>query len=128
MKEEYNSDPSDTGSDSGPGEEEGSGSEAEEKKRVKAEKREQKAARKKTSAPRKEKGEGKAKKKTKLPGQPKRPMSAYFLWLNSEGRDKIKVYFSVHHIHVLISFIIGGEPRLWCDRGVKEGWGDVGKD
>merc|ERR1712025_994939 len=33
---------------------------------------------------------GKAKKKTKLPGQPKRPMSAYFLWLNSEGRDKIK--------------------------------------
>merc|ERR1719458_1139015 len=26
----------------------------------------------------------------KLPGQPKRPMSAYFLWLNSEGRDKIK--------------------------------------
>merc|ERR1712113_1094109 len=43
-----------------------------------------------TSAPRKNKGEGKAKKKTKLPGQPKRPMSAYFLWLNSEGRDKIK--------------------------------------
>lgn len=71
-KEEYDSDPSDTGSDSGPGEEEGSGSEAEEKKRVKAEKREQKAARKKTSAPRKERGEGKAKKKTKLPGQPKR--------------------------------------------------------
>merc|ERR1719397_934408 len=61
-----------------------------ERRRVKAEKREQKAARKKTSAPRKERGEGKAKKKTKLPGQPKRPMSAYFLWLNSEGRDKIK--------------------------------------
>merc|ERR1712083_312250 len=54
------------------------------------EKREQKMGRKKTSAPRKERGEGKAKKKTKLPGQPKRPMSAYFLWLNSEGRDKIK--------------------------------------
>merc|ERR1712130_894749 len=88
-KEEYDSDPSDTGEDTGE-EEEGSGSEAEEKKRVKAEKREQKQARKKTSAPRKEKGEGKAKKKTKLPGQPKRPMSAYFLWLNSEGRDKIK--------------------------------------
>merc|ERR1712130_421174 len=83
-KEEYDSDPSDTGEDTGE-EEEGSGSEAEEKKR------EQKQARKKTSAPRKEKGEGKAKKKTKLPGQPKRPMSAYFLWLNSEGRDKIKV-------------------------------------
>ena len=45
-KEEYDSDPSDTGSDSGPGEEEGLGSEAKEKKRVKAEKREQKATRK----------------------------------------------------------------------------------
>ena len=40
-KEEYDSDPSDTGSDSGPGEEEGLGSEAKEKKRVKAEKKEQ---------------------------------------------------------------------------------------
>ena len=59
-------------------------------------------ARKKTSAPRKEKGEGKAKKKTKLPGQPKRPMSAYFLWLNSEGRDKIKVCL-LCIIYVLIS-------------------------
>merc|ERR1740123_2045958 len=88
-KEEYDSDPSDTGPDTGE-EEEGSGSEAEEKKRVKAEKRKEKVARKKTSAPRKERGEGKAKKKTKLPGQPKRPMSAYFLWLNSEGREKIK--------------------------------------
>ena len=75
------------------------GSEAEVKKRVKAEKREQKAARKKTSAPRKEKGERKAKKKTKLSRQLKRPLSAYFLWLNSEGRDKIKVYSSVHHIY-----------------------------
>ena len=59
-------------------------------------------ARKKTSAPRKEKGEGKAKKKTKLPGQPKRPMSAYFLWLNSEGRGKIKVCL-LCIIYVLIS-------------------------
>ena len=43
-------------------------------------KREQKSARKKTSAPRKEKGEGKAKKKkTKLPRQPTRLMSTYFL-------------------------------------------------
>ena len=93
-KEEYDSDPSDTGPDTGE-EEEGSGSEAEEKKRVKAEKRKEKVARKKTSAPRKERGEGKAKKKTKLPGQPKRPMSAYFLWLNSEGREKIKVFFCI---------------------------------
>ena len=99
VKGEYDSDPSDTGSDSGPGEEDCLGSEAEVKKRVKAEKREQKAARKKTSAPRKEKGERKAKKKTKLSRQLKRPLSAYFLWLNSEGRDKIKVYSSVHHIY-----------------------------
>merc|ERR1711909_72438 len=33
---------------------------------------------------------GKPKKKTKLPGQPKKPMSAYFLWLNEEGRELIK--------------------------------------
>jgi len=90
LKEEYDSDPSDTGNDSGLGDEEGWGSEEEAKNRVKAEMREQKAARKKISAPRKEKGEGKAKKKTKLRGQPKRSMSAFFMWLNSEGRDKIK--------------------------------------
>ena len=33
----------------------------------------------------------KKKKKTKLPGQPKKPMSAYFMWLNEEGRESIKV-------------------------------------
>ena len=25
-----------------------------------------------------------------MPGQPKRPQGAYFIWLNSEGREKIK--------------------------------------
>merc|ERR1712080_597576 len=50
-----------------------------------------KAERKKTSAPREKKEGGeRRKKKTKLPGQPKKPMSAYFLWLNGEGREKIK--------------------------------------
>ena len=29
-------------------------------------------------------------KKRKLPGQPKKPMTAYFLWMNEEGRDDIK--------------------------------------
>ena len=53
--EEYDSDPSDSCSDSGQGEEVGFGSDVEAKKRLKAEKREQKAAWKKTSAPRKEK-------------------------------------------------------------------------
>ena len=110
-KEEYDSDPSDTCSNSGVGNEEGSDSEAEKKKRVKAEKWEQEATRKKTSAPRKEKGEGKAKKKSKLPEQRKRAMSAFFLWLNSEGRYKIKFYSSVHHIHVKISCIIGLEEN-----------------
>merc|ERR1712096_424662 len=49
----------------------------------------EKAKRKSKSAP----SEGvarKKKKKTKLPGQPKKPMSAYFLWLNEEGRELIK--------------------------------------
>jgi len=32
----------------------------------------------------------KKKKKTKLPGQPKKPMCAYFIWLNEEGREMIK--------------------------------------
>ena len=84
-KEEYDSDPSDTGSDTDPGS--GSGSEGEKEKRreEKAKKKAEKAKRKSKSAP----SEGvarKKKKKTKLPGQPKKPMTAYFLWLNEEGR------------------------------------------
>merc|ERR1719334_2785766 len=87
-KEEYDSDPSDTGSESDEGS--GSGSEGEKSKRrkEKAEKKASKAARKKSSAPSERKS--KPKKKTKLPGQPKKPMSAYFLWLNEEGRELIK--------------------------------------
>jgi len=88
-KEEYDSDPSDTGSDTDPGS--GSGSEGEKEKRreEKAKKKAEKAKRKSKSAP----SEGvarKKKKKTKLPGQPKKPMTAYFLWLNEEGREAIK--------------------------------------
>merc|ERR1712013_305969 len=87
-KEEYDSDPSDTGSETDEGS--GSGSEGEKSKRrkEKAEKKAQKAARKKSSAP--SSRQSKPKKKTKLPGQPKKPMSAYFLWLNEEGRELIK--------------------------------------
>jgi len=87
-KEEYDSDPSDTGSESEEGS--GSGSEGEKSKRrkEKAEKKAKKAARKKSSAP--SERQSKPKKKTKLPGQPKKPMSAYFLWLNEEGRELIK--------------------------------------
>lgn len=90
-KEEYDSDPSDTGSDT---DENFSGSEGEkERKRAeKAERRAKKEERKKTSKPTTEKsrGGGKKKKKTKLPGQPKKPMSAYFMWVSEEGREKLK--------------------------------------
>merc|ERR1712034_207202 len=57
-------------------------------RKEKAEKKAAKAARKKSSAPSERRS--KPKKKTKLPGQPKKPMSAYFLWLNEEGRELIK--------------------------------------
>merc|ERR1719348_2722581 len=83
VKEEYDSDPSDTGSDTDDGAGSGSGSEGEKQKR-----REEKAARKKSSAP--SERSGKTKKKTKLPGQPKKPMTAYFLWMQEEGRESIK--------------------------------------
>ena len=51
-------------------------------------------------------------------------MSAYFLWLNSEGRDKIKVFFIflIRFKFRQIYLITGGEPKLWCHRGVKESW------
>merc|ERR1711962_158079 len=86
--EEYDSDPSDTGSDT---DDNFSGSEGEQER-----KRAEKAERKKTSKPSEKRsrqaqsGGGKKKKKTKLPGQPKKPMSSYFLWLQEEGRSKIK--------------------------------------
>merc|ERR1711953_1065839 len=59
VKEEYDSDPSDTGSSDDEGS--GSGSEGEKEKR------------KKTSAP--SERSSKPKKKTKLPGMPKKPMT-----------------------------------------------------
>jgi len=93
-KEEYDSDPSDTGSDSDE-DFDGSEGEKEKKREEKAAKKAAKAERKSTSRPSKPSGGGeggktRTKKMTKLPGQPKRPMSAYFTWLNEEGREKIK--------------------------------------
>ena len=75
----------------------GSEGEQERKRAEKEAKKIEKAERKKTSKPSKKRSEqaksggGKKKKKTKLPGQPKKPMSSYFLWLQEEGRSKIKV-------------------------------------
>jgi len=91
-KEEYDSDPSDTGSESEALS--GSDSETERKRQEKAVKKTEKAERKKTSKPSSSRSSGgggsKKKKLTKLPGQPKKPMGAYFLWLQAEGREKIK--------------------------------------
>jgi len=93
-KEEYDSDPSDTGSEN---EEEltGSDSETERKRTERAEKAKKKAERKATSKPSSGGGERRDKKKklTKLPGQPKKPMSGYFMWLQAAGREKINAEF-----------------------------------
>merc|ERR1712241_513979 len=88
VKEEYDSDPSDTGSSDGEGSGSGSEGEKEKRRKEKAERKAEKAKRKKSSAPREK--STKPKKKTKLPGMPKKPMTAYFLWLNEEGREEIK--------------------------------------
>ena len=52
--------------------------------KAKAARKAEKKQRKSKSAPSEK--SGKTKKKTKLAGQPKKPMSAYFLWMNEEGR------------------------------------------
>ncbi len=92
-KEEYDSEPSTTSSegDSSDGTEEGEAAhkrrEERKKKRLEKQERKAKAAEKKDRS--KSKGETKRKVKVKLPGQPKRNMSAYFIWMN-ENREKIK--------------------------------------
>jgi len=92
-KEEYDSDPSDTDSEGDDEDFGGSGSENERKRAEKAERKAKRQERKKTSKPSSSGGGGgggKKKKLTKLPGQPKKPMGAYFMWLQEEGREKIK--------------------------------------
>ena len=88
-KEEYDSEPSSTSSDS---DGEANDSEAEKRREERKTKKEEKAKRAaKRSASKSGGGEKKERKskRTKLPGQPKRPMSAYFLWMN-ESREQIK--------------------------------------
>ena len=91
-KEEYDSEPSTTSSED-VSDDYGSGPDADRKR---AEKRKQKAEKKAERDKKKEKKAGepsekkpKKKKMTKLPGQPKKNQSAYFLWMN-ENREKIK--------------------------------------
>lgn len=92
-KEEYDSEPTTTSSES-ESEDYGSGSDAERKKAEKhkqrAEKRAKKAEKEKTGEPKEKRT--KKKKMTKLPGQPKKNQSAYFLWMNT-NREKIKKDF-----------------------------------
>jgi len=91
-KEEYDSEPSETSSEGeSEGDDGGTGPEAEARRAEKAKKKAEKKAakeRRKSSKDPKEKKERKV-KKTKLPGQPKRNMSAYFIWMN-ENREQIK--------------------------------------
>merc|ERR1712156_1026984 len=84
-KEEYDSEPSST-SDDTDGEE--VGSDADKRREERKQKKEAKAKRSEKRSSNSEKKSRKV-KKTKLPGQPKRPMSSYMLWMN-ENRDKIK--------------------------------------
>ena len=88
-KEEYDSEPSTTSSEEESGDDYGSGPEAErkreEKQKLKAEK---KAKREKKAAEPKSEKKVKKKKMTKLPGQPKKNMSAYFIWMN-KSREQI---------------------------------------
>jgi structure-specific recognition protein 1 len=87
-KEEYDSEPSSTSGDDSEGEEKGPIAEKrrEERKKKNTERVEKRTKRASTGG-----GERKERKtkRTKLPGQPKRPMSGYFLWMNA-SREQIK--------------------------------------
>uniref|UniRef100_A0A0K2SX54 FACT complex subunit SSRP1 n=3 Tax=Lepeophtheirus salmonis TaxID=72036 RepID=A0A0K2SX54_LEPSM len=98
-KEEYDSEPSTTSTEES--DVEGTGPEADAKREEKRKKKElrrvekeSEKSKKPVSSKKKEGGgsSGQRKKKTKLPGQPKRNQSAYFLWMN-ENREKIKSDF-----------------------------------
>ena len=92
IQEEYDSEPTTTSSED-ESDDYGSGSDAERKRE---EKRKQKAEKKTKKAEKAEKKSGepkekrtKKKKLTRLPGQPKKNQSAYFLWMN-HNREQIK--------------------------------------
>ena len=51
------------------------------------------------------------KRRGKLPGQPQKPRSAFFLWLNAEGRVKTKV-FVVAMLFYLYSWSKAENPGL----------------
>eukprot|EP00096_Caligus_rogercresseyi_P007817 TRINITY_DN2590_c0_g1_i2.p1 TRINITY_DN2590_c0_g1~~TRINITY_DN2590_c0_g1_i2.p1 ORF type:complete len:723 (+),score=269.36 TRINITY_DN2590_c0_g1_i2:105-2273(+) len=125
-KEEYDSEPSTTSSDES--DVEGTGPEAEAKREEKRIKKEQRRLEKEEEKKKKKKKSGSSskkdsssttqrKKKTKLPGQPKRNQSAYFLWMN-ENREKIKSDFPG------ITIVEFGKKagELWKDLKDKTSW------
>lgn len=91
-KEEYDSEPSSTSSDSD-GEEQGEEAEKRrEERKKKKEERLEKAKRRSEKGGgtrKKREGGGKKKKLTKIPGQPKKPLSAYFIFMNA-NREKLQ--------------------------------------
>lgn len=125
-KEEYDSDPSDTGSDTEDEDMSGSDGEKERKRAEKAEKKAKKEERKKTSKPSGQPSANRKKKKTKLPGQPKKPMSAYFTWLNEEGREKIKA----EHPGLTLGEVGKKSGEIWreMDEAEKKTWEGKAKE
>ena len=118
-KEEYDSEPSTTSSEEG-SDDFGSGPEADrkraEKKKQKAERKAEKARKEnKTSEPSEKKV--KKKKMTKLPGQPKKNQSGYFLWMN-ENREKIKK----EHSGLSMTELTKKAGEIWRDMKDKSKW------
>ena len=53
----------------------------------------------------------KLRRRGKLPGLPQKPRSAFFLWVNAEGRDKTKV-FVVAMLSYIYSWLKAENPGL----------------
>ncbi len=93
-KEEYDSEPSTTSSEGESSEGLEDTPEAHKRRADRRKKRQERLDKKQRKRDAAASGSGstekkRVKKKTRLPGQPKRPMSAYFIWMN-ENREKIK--------------------------------------
>jgi structure-specific recognition protein 1 len=86
-KEEYDSEPSSSSGDDSEGEEKGP--EAEKRREERKKKNTERVVKRSKSASTGGEKKERKTKRTKLPGQPKRPMSAYFLWMNA-NREQIK--------------------------------------
>jgi len=125
-REEYDSEPDTTSSEDS--DVSGSGSEVERKKEEKRKRKaEKKAASEKRAAKRAAGGGGgekrsRSKKKTKLPGEPKKAMSSYMLWMQA-NREEISKSNPGAGI-AEIAKIAGG---LWKEMEDKEEWNEKAK-